>query len=78
MAAEIRAYVASQKNQELFLEKHKGDARVVQAIAGGPAFLSGLSEEARSQFLHRAALTMFPREVAQKEQVSKALGVARQ
>jgi hypothetical protein len=78
LAAEIRAHVASQKNQEIFLEKHKGDARVVQAVVGARAFLSGLTEESKDLFLKRAALAMSPKEVAQKEQLSKALEIARQ
>ena len=78
LAAEIRAHVASQKDRESFLEKHKEDQLIVQAVLGGPAFLSGLTEELKNFFLQRAALARSPKEMAQKEQLSKALGTARQ
>ena len=70
--------MAAQKNCELFVERYKGDARVVQAVIGAPAFLSGLTEELKNFFLQRASLAMFPKEVAQKKQLSKAMGVAHQ
>jgi hypothetical protein len=32
----IRAHIAAQENPEIFLEKHKGEARLVRAVIDGP------------------------------------------
>jgi hypothetical protein len=57
---EIRSYISAMKGNRVdFLAKHAGDPRVVAAVLGAPAFLSGLTDAdiniVKSQVTNRLA-----------------------
>ncbi|MBZ9673434.1 hypothetical protein [Mesorhizobium sp. ES1-3] len=78
LAAEIRAFIRSQHGSGndpvnyLYKQKVMADQRVVAAVSAAPAFLSGIDDEQKTQFLARAQLQMFPSSASEQQQLLKA------
>jgi len=74
VAAEIRAHLASMKDQRLgFLEKYATDPVVAGAVLGAPGFLSGLSENEVTFVRKRVEKHVAPEIAAARDDVLKAM-----
>ncbi|WP_027142095.1 hypothetical protein [Mesorhizobium sp. WSM3626] len=77
LAQEIRAFIRSKRgpgDPVMYLHNTKvmGDPRVVAAVSGAPAFLSGLTDEEKTQFITRAQLALFPSSATEQQALLKA------
>lgn len=76
VAAQVREHLQGQGKPEEVLNyavRYKGDPMVVAAIAGAPAFLSGLTDEGKIQFLREAEMVLWPDAVANAKKIQDAL-----
>lgn len=73
LAAEIRSYVAQQKNPVEFAFQSVEDNRVLGAVIGAPAFLSGLTDEHLGQLREKAREKHNPQQVEKQRSLRKAL-----
>jgi hypothetical protein len=72
--SEIRAHVAGIKDNRVgFITKHADDPRVVAAVLGAPAFLSGLTDAEMGVVKSEIAKRVNPKLAASKDEALSAL-----
>jgi hypothetical protein len=78
LAAEIRAAVRAKPEPEKFAFEHRTDPKLVAAVLGAPAFLSGLTPEAVDRIRDIALRSLHPAEVEEISALEAAEMVAAQ
>jgi hypothetical protein len=73
IAAQIRERIFREQDSLTFACRHKSNPAVVAAIAAAPAFLSGLSDEEKNQFLREAEGVLWPDAVARTRAIQAAM-----
>lgn len=73
LGSEIRAYIRSQSNPHSFAFANRANPSVYAAIANAPAFLSGMTEEQKTQVCGAALDALWPNERKAAAEARKAL-----